>query len=162
MTARFKNYRTSIKEIVYYVSDKATCRFHIALKQTLNKESPMMRITATSEPEPKWMKCSFKTNNTTLCINTDTDVPGSTNSAVIIILTYPSCTSPNRYMWISHAHTGSPGLRSSYRLDKQIAQYKICLFRGRIAQEKYPAFMESLETTLHQWSKCFWRRYNAA
>jgi hypothetical protein len=79
-----KNYRTSIKEIVYYVSDKAICRFHTALKQTLNKESPMMRITATSDPEPQ-MKCSLKTNNTTLCMNTDIDVPGSTNSAVIII-----------------------------------------------------------------------------
>ena len=49
MTARFKNYRTSIKEIVYYVSDKAICIFHTALKQTLNKESPMMRITVTSD-----------------------------------------------------------------------------------------------------------------
>ena len=50
MTARFKHYRTSIKENVYYVSDKAICT---ALKQTLNKESPIMRITATSDPEPE-------------------------------------------------------------------------------------------------------------
>jgi hypothetical protein len=53
MTARFKNYRTSRKEIVYYVSDKAICRFQTALKQTLNQESPMMCITATSDPEPE-------------------------------------------------------------------------------------------------------------
>jgi len=53
MPGRFKNYRTSIKETVYYVSDKAICRFHAALKQTLNKESPMMPITATSDHEPE-------------------------------------------------------------------------------------------------------------